>query len=487
MKHIFLIILISLCAPIFASELRLTYTTQEQLEQAVASYKGDVADVDILVLELKEKRTSNQTAMNELPLIDYSALVKFPNVKSLQYVLTWYVSEYNLFLYSVKNKNIDSFFETQLHSLETIPDFPALETIVLANDHLTGWGNPARNFMGDYLNLLARFSNVKSIDLSGNPSLVCAYIEGYDFSVLSHLENLEELNLSKSTPANGEVHAKKVGHLQGIETLTHLKKLILRDTAFFHTELDMLSSLESLEELDVVMSYGFNPSKHSPPFLKRLHINLFYYGLEWFDKVPNLEELELSLFNTMSTNWDLREFNKLPLLKKLSIDPIHMNSSQIEQAEYTSLPSLEELTLNGSKTKGFSFSTFAPNMKKLSLHGANLTNGDAVQIALLANLEELDLGSTSMNGIMLKKLGNLEGLKNLNLSELDLSQADFTSLQSMENLDISNCTLSLKSFETLKQLHNLKSLNLKGQKNRNISPTEIQGLQEALPACEILK
>lgn len=277
--------------------------------------------------------------------------------------------------------------------------------------------------------------------------------------------------------------------------------------------LSFITTFKTLEFLSLYRSYNYDEFSQdsldclssSLPLLKQLDLHLDFVDLD-FIHFTNLEVLDLSGSSVMGSlqnlpnvkhlnlshiegAWglDFRDLAALNDLTILKLSGISLTPENIEQTLLATMPNLMEWVLEGSKARGIHFSTFSPNLKSLSLKESNVTGGDMSQIALLENLEFLDLTSTALTGASLKKLAGHFQLKELILAKTNMSKVDFSQLPlSLEVLNLAESTLSISSFNSLSSLTHLKKLDLRAIKNSNITQDMIRELQDILSGTEIL-
>lgn len=336
-----------------------------------------------------------------------------------------------------------------------------------------------------------------------------------------HFHKLETLHIGVNAPGNSIPQFS-------FETFApNLKHLVLSDFFFMgysaeHKSLEgrlfFITSFKNLETLSLIRSNNWDEVTKasldrlglSLPSLKELGLHLdivhpdfsLFQALENLDlsyasingaldlsNLSNLKRLNISHIRKDYVTWtfDFRSLTPLNALESLNLSGRDFTQENIEQTLYTILPSLKELVFNESKIKGAHFSTFAPNLKRLSLVNSNITGGDIAQIAQLGELEFLDISSTSIAGPSIKKLGMLSSLKELSLANTNMSKTDFAAVpSSLEVLNLAGSTLSIASFDSLYTLTHIKKLDVRNIQNSNITNSMVQHLQEALPNCEVV-
>jgi Leucine-rich repeat (LRR) protein len=257
--------------------------------------------------------------------------------------------------------------------------------------------------------------------------------------------------------------------------------------------------------------------------LQRLDLSFTYVtdrGIEKLQKLPKLEELNLhtaefitdAAMSYLRANKSLRKLVlrgtdvtdvSMPYIAELTnLRALDLSQTMLGDGGLESLPALaqlEELDLGGSRLSGINlnFLKLLPKLRKLGLQGIQRRNGgacwtatitdlDLATIALLSNLEELDIGAgiglgrtgkpgggerncRPTGGVQITDLGIVKLAKLKKLRRLDLSGAKLTSkgldglraFPLLERLSLWNCGgLDDASADTLASLPNLATLDL---------------------------
>lgn len=231
--------------------------------------------------------------------------------------------------------------------------------------------------------------------------------------------------------------------------------------------------------------------------LKRLNLSFTYVtdrGIEKLQKLEQLEELNLdtaefitdAAMSYLRANRRLRKLILrgtditdvgLPYIAALTnLQVLDLSQTMLGDGGLESLPALaqlEELGLGGSRISGINlnFLKLLPKLRKLTLGGIQRRNGGACwtatitdldldTVAMLSNLEELDLGV----GLSLGRNGKPSGQGNCRLTGgvqiTDLGLAKLGKLTKLRRLDLSGAKLTSKGLESLRKFPQLERLSL---------------------------
>jgi internalin A len=254
--------------------------------------------------------------------------------------------------------------------------------------------------------------------------------------------------------------------------------------------------------------------------LKRLDLSFTYItdrGIEKLQQLQQLEELNLhtaefitdAAMSYLRANKRLKKLVlrgtditdvALPYIAELTnLQSLDLSQTMLGDGGLESLPSLsrlEELDLGGSRINGtnLNFLKLLPKLRKLGFQGIQRRNGglcwtatitdlDLDTIALLSNLEELDLGA----GIGLGRNGKPTGPGNCRLTGgvqiTDLGVAKLAKLKKLRRLDLSGAKVTsagLKALQNFPQLERLSLWNCRGVDD------SIASILAALPNLHIL-
>lgn len=226
---------------------------------------------------------------------------------------------------------------------------------------------------------------------------------------LSELKKLTRLNVSRMP----------MTCLEPISHLKNLKYLYLREMSLRDNSICYLSSLQSLETLDLCNS---NIGKNVNGVIQIL------------SNLTNLQKLNLSYIHVQ----DLSFMSRLVLMKDLALRQTWVDN--MGAVHLMNLTNLESLDLNHSKIVQY-------NMQFL---------------ANLKNLTYLDLTGVAVSDLSL--FSNFKKIKYLNLSQTSITDDAILSIlpnfTSLTNLNLQNTALTKNCIKGLKLIINLKSLNI---------------------------
>lgn len=160
---------------------------------------------------------------------------------------------------------------------------------------------------------------------------------------------------------------------------------------------------------------------------------------------------------------DLENINHLTSLRELFLESNKISSKGIDKLD--KLSSLEVLTVLSTKISNSALSRIVkhmPNLRQLSLAGANIDNEQLSHLAKLP-LEILHLGGTKISDAGLESLGTIRSLKNLTLYQTNINGTGLKHLHDLKNLQvliISETSIAHVGLADLASLPMLKELNL---------------------------
>jgi len=254
--------------------------------------------------------------------------------------------------------------------------------------------------------------------------------------------------------------------------------------------------------------------------LRRLDLSFTYVtdrGIEKLRQLRQLEELNLhtaefitdAAMSYLRANKSLKKLVlrgtditdvALPYIAELTnLRSLDLSQTMLGDGGLESLPALsqlEELDLGGSRINGtnLNFLKLLPKLRKLGLQGiqrrngglcwtASITDLDLDKIALLSNLEELDLGV----GIGLGRNGKPAGPGNCRLTGgvqiTDLGVAKLAPMKRLRRLDLSGAKVTpagLRALRNFPQLERLSLWNCRGLDD-SVAP-----VLAALPNLQVL-
>ena len=290
--------------------------------------------------------------------------------------------------------------------LGKLTHLPNLENINLSYTKITDLG----------LEQLAPLKNVKVLNLR-----YAEYVTDAGISHLKQWRNLEHLN----------VHGTKVTStvFEHVSTLTNLRFL---DVA--HTRVsDEL--IEELADLDQLESFSFGGNKMSGvafpllklfPALRRLNIG-------------TQQRTDSGLWSVAVTDFNIDSIAQLEQLEVLELSDTIISDRGV--AKLVNLKNLHTLDLSHSRVTQLGIATLAelPNLRRLDLSRAEGINDDAIpQLHELKQLEVLNLTQSNVTGAGLRKLAAHDGLRRLFIGDVESTEEQISSLrQAMPNCEIS--------------------------------------------------
>ncbi|XP_039166877.1 disease resistance protein RPV1-like [Eucalyptus grandis] len=333
-------------------------------------------------------------------------------------------------------------------------------------------------------------SSLKILRLSGTS------VSGFPnlFNKLSHLEKLEQLDVSECKNLEGEIL---------IDMLSSLRILRLGWTNIsgFFNEFNKFSHLEKLEELDVrqCMNLGGEIPIDELSSLKILRLSgTSNFGfLDGFDKLSRMEKLEeldvtgcknlrgeilidrLSSLKILRLGWTSisgfsNEFNKLSHLEKLEELDVRQCMNLGGKIPIDGLSSLKILRLSGTSVFGFldGFDKLSHLEKLEELDATGCKNlGGEILIDRLSSLRILRLGWTSISGFSneFNKLSHLTKLEELDVRQCTNlgGEIPIDGLSSLKILRLSGTSISgfPDLFNKLSHLEKLEELDVRQCKN----------------------
>ncbi|XP_040943998.1 receptor-like protein 1 isoform X2 [Gossypium hirsutum] len=340
---------------------------------------------------------------------------------------------------------------------------------------------------------LSRLNNLETLDLSGN---------SLKNTILFHMRNISSL---KTLRLSANQLKGRLDHIHGLNNLTNLKYLDLswnNIESISNQGFQLLSRLNNLETLDL----SRNSFKNSILFhmrnlssLKTLRLsgnqlkgrldhiqglnnltNLKYLDLSWNDiesisnkdgtqwRLTNLEELDLSgnLFRNNTISFP----QGLSSLKSLTLYNNHLQGS-LDTTGLSNLTNLKKLDLSGNQIE--SFQTFKDGGRKLELthleelylDGNHFNTSVFASLNKLSNLKSLSISENQLKGsIDMKDLEAFIKLRELDMSYNELR--DFVIHQELnvssnvEELYLDHSTLNTNILQGIGVLSSLKTLSL---------------------------
>ncbi len=314
--------------------------------------------------------------------------------------------------------------DNQISALSPLVELPNLKWLSL-------WNNQVED-----LNPLLSLSRLEYLDVEGNRIS--------DFSVLEYLPDLKELWL------NGNP-VKSFDPLRG---LTKLERLGLAGTGLTDDDLDILTPMAGLTELNIKGNKGltagrFDALQAALPKCEISHDELLY-AVRFGDKEFYSDATEI-VAESLDVS-DLSGLEEFQSLLRLELD----GNRVTDLSPLRTLTKLRELSLSGSRVSDLSPLSGLKQLSRLDLSGNQVS--DLTPLAGCGGLRTLSLRGNDLTD--LTPLGYLTGL-----TTLDLADNRITDLSALYTLSA------------------LSSLDLRGNPLRY---DDILALQTALPDCSVL-
>ncbi|KAE9538409.1 hypothetical protein HT665_07410 [Ursidibacter maritimus] len=295
---------------------------------------------------------------------------------------------------------------------EPLTKLSQLNTLDLSSNNI---GENAKGF----LEKIAQIESLEDLDLSFNA------LDGHDFSPLSRLPELLELNLRYCVTITDDL-------LKALSSCTELRKLDLsgNEVAVVKRDLD-LSQFTSLKEL---VLEG-----------KSISVEL----LSAIVTIPNLEKLTIDgcgyYREKIRSDFEETKWSKLTHLKELTLEYADISVNSL--AEIAKISSLETLKLNGSD----------------GIKGSNAI--EQFDCEALVNLRSLDLSDRPVSAAALAKIATLPSLESLRLinTSIDISWAEvalLAQLPKLSHLSLSGNNITVEQFGCLEIFAKKDSLYL---------------------------
>lgn len=304
---------------------------------------------------------------------------------------------------------------------------------------------------------------------------------------------------------------RQIKDLSGIENLTNLKQLNLRESEI--NDISALKNLVNLQSIDL----GHNEISDISALknltnLKKLNLgNNKVRDISALSKLTNLQELNLGYvpyhdFETPDPEANYNEISDISALKNLTnLQTLNLGYTKINDLnDLKGLSNLQMLDLSGNQISDIS--SIVNVLKELtSLNDLNLSTNKISNInglKGLSNLQTLDLSSNQISDTA-SSLKELINLNDLNLSNNQISDiGEFNKLTNLKTLDLYYNKIS--DVSALKGLSNLQMIDLSHNEisdvsvfknlinlrelillNNPISDADIQALKNALPQGHI--
>jgi len=516
-------------------------TTFFGCDSVVMNYNGEPDSLEKLILSGMIDELSTFTMVDEYRLMITDAVEIYENPKATAEEISNAVNQLIFLKNEIVNKRIifsDSAFEKKLIKIlnktqdstyltinDTINireldlsynnDISDVDYMILKLDDLKNFPNLQKLIISGNnvisLNPILQLKELIYLDLNGIVSADLVSVgQNIDFSVLSELSELVDLNISNNninslSMINNliNLHTLKINNnpindFSGIEQLKSLENIEMKYMNYIN--FISLEKLGNLKKLDCSFSNLDNITEIFS--LDRL-ISLNLSGIQMINivdlnKMNQLEELFLSKCGLIDVSF-LSQFKELKIvdiseneifdiefLSELkNLTNINMSFNKIERLNLNNYPVLENLTINNNLLQGIGFLTNLPILKSvdlannqltyLELNGStnitelNLNKNSISDLTFIKNLDRLNILIADNNPINTIVLQNLPKLNYLSLKGTNIK--DVSSVYEMSSLiylDISDCRNT--NIDGIENLANLEQLYI----NLNKSPTNFE-------------
>jgi len=365
--------------------------------------------------------------------------------------------------------------DIQDEDLEYIPRLTGLEAI-----RLTGYMS-RHGFTGTGLKYLTELPRLRYLFLPGNvgadklellekcPSLRLLYFSGEPhfsqdkLEVLGRLTSLTHLNLYKTSIGPG------LAYLRGLKNLKYLS-LALNSHPQIDRHLSNIAGLTNLEELGLGgRTITDMALRHLRGLTQLKKLNLSYSGItgEGLAFLQDIQLQELNMENTRIGDSGLVHVGRLKSLKKLDIssNPITRRVTDAGLVHVGRLSLLEELALpfGGISDEGIVQLASLASLKRLSVGSDDITDRGLSTLGSLRNLESLVVASRSIGDDAMSVITGFTNLKKLQINVWNISDAGFarlSELKSLEKLVITGTRVTGDGLACLNELPHLSELGL---------------------------
>jgi len=237
------------------------------------------------------------------------------------------------------------------------------------------------NFLGDdQVPLLGNLKNLKILDISHN------HLKDVDFKqVLEHLEDLEELRLSKNDfvqlDFNFDLKGLKVLNLDG----NKLNQLSLQTNSLEvlscnYNSLQSIHGVQNLGFLKEIYAEGNDFTKLSQSWNSLKHLKILHFSHNKLKKVCVLDNPSLQCVLLSYNKLQLAEFIKCPNLSEL-----HLSHNFIKELPQTSMIHLQILDFSHNQLTSLSHLSNFPNLQVLNIAQNNYSPQN-----LFSNIKDLE-------------------------------------------------------------------------------------------------
>ena len=151
------------------------------------------------------------------------------------------------------------------------------------------------------------------------------------------------------------------------------------------------------------------------------------FGVEYLDKLPNLQRLKIFLLKM--TEDDARQLRRLSHLRELNLSYVNITDAGLKEiGELTQLQKLRLLCTDVSNS-GLAHLRKLSRLQSLQLYAASITDHDLACLEGMTDLRDLDLGSANITDAGLLHLHGLTKLQSLKVTFTGISKEGVKNLQ----------------------------------------------------------
>ncbi|MBR5090778.1 MAG: hypothetical protein IK093_15210, partial [Ruminiclostridium sp.] len=372
-------------------------------------------------------------------------------------------------------------------------------------------------------------NNLKKVEVScSDPTQISKLGKYDDLTVVLQIKDITPQTISVLASCGNLTGVKQKGgyddrlsnsQVELLTTLTQLKKLYIDTTADKLTDLNCMSSLNDLKELEVHLSRYYDSPKQDISTVMSMS------GLEYldisghFDFPTNIGSLKkLKHLRITSSVDDHDDFSAIGLLTDLEYLEFDANYKDVDYSFLSGLKNLKSLTIDGTSANKLTPLTSLTNLESLSLTGALKRDyNDGIDLlkplAQLKNLKSVDIyisgssGDTNSNGWTSRfyaPLGEIKSLTSLTITDTGMADVDLSFISGLGNwfsdLRFRNMNITDLSFLSGKSVLNLEFYDTKIPtditpilemdwitcfitRNSGFSDEDINRIKEKFPNC----
>lgn len=181
-----------------------------------------------------------------------------------------------------------------------------------------------------------------------------------------------------------------------------------------------------------------------------------------------------NLIEALESLWDVRPNHFTPTRVSMGWEDGHLVAIDFKWTRLTdeAMPSLGGL----------------PSLKRLNIHGADVSDAGLVELECLLHLEELNLGRTQITDAGLNAVSKMSRLKHLDLSTTATTDVGLGSLGGLCDLEVLYLDFCREVTDRgIGLLHTLPRLRLLHLHCTQVTETGVDRLVRMLPGCEVIR